>query len=87
MQVKQTLADNLVDEPVKVLKKSYTVWVTLANVLLYAADHMEWLDAIPQQYRTTIQLVLLALIPIVRILRQPSLSGPPVIVVKENPNV
>lgn len=57
----------------EVLAKSATVWVAVANIVLYVADHMELLDHVPEQYRTTLQTALLVLIPIVRIIRQRSL--------------
>jgi len=64
----------LVDNPGTVLTRSYAVWLAIINIVVFVADHMEMLDAIPQQYRTTIQAVLLAAIPIARIIKQQSLQ-------------
>jgi hypothetical protein len=60
-----------------VLLKSATVWVTAANIVVYIADHMEYLDMLPQQYRTALQTILLVAIPIARIIKQQSLNNQP----------
>lgn len=57
----------------EVLAKSATVWMAVINIVVYVADHMEYLDMVPQKYRTTLQAVLLALIPLARIIKQQSL--------------
>lgn len=66
----------LVDNPGKVLSRSYAVWLAIISAVLFIADHMEMLDMVPQQYRTIVQTVLLIAIPIARIIKQQSLQQP-----------
>lgn len=67
----------LVENPGKVLARSYAVWLAVISAVLYIADHMEMLNMVPEQYRTTVQTVLLVAIPIARIIKQKSLQQPP----------
>lgn len=60
-----------------VLAKSATVWLAAINLIVYVADHMNYLDMLPlqPQHKAIIQGVLLALIPIARIIKQNSITA------------
>jgi len=71
----------IVENAGTVLTRSYTVLLAVASLVLYVADHMNMLDFLPleEHHRNILHGVLLALIPLARILKQKSISPQPVL--------
>lgn len=66
----------LVENPGVVLTHSYAVWLALLNLVLFIGENMGLLEWLPfdQETKKIIAGILLALIPVVRILKQQSLD-------------